>query len=166
MECDFADHISVAPYHFESGENRCPIVLPGGATLYFGYDKGYNEKRDVFHEISLIAVCRIPGHETGVYNLRIDSIHSFRIRRVDSGRTQLSVQLKDQSTFELLIASDGTLLANDYFDLRVTQEHLPETVSARLPNKTERGSSLHCPAGENQLLRSARRTHAALENLA
>jgi hypothetical protein len=140
MEGDVADHISVAPYHFESGENRCPVVLPGGATIYFSYDKVYNESGNAFHEISLIAVCRIPGHESAIYNLRIDNIRSFRVRRADSGRTQVSLKLEDESTFELLVAPDGTLLATDYLDFLVTGESLPQTVSVRLTKQNRTGT--------------------------
>jgi hypothetical protein len=93
-----------------------------------------------------------PDEQLDRFSLALDTLQERKAQLVQQlsenlgvSHRVLSVQLKDQSTFELLIASDGTLLANDYFDLRVRQEYLPETVSARLPKQNRTGIKFALP---------------------
>ena len=93
-----------------------------------------------------------PDEQLDRFSLALDTLQERKAQLVQQlsetlgvSHRVLSVKLKDQSTFELLIASDGTLLANDYFDLRVRQEYLPETVSARLPEQNRTGIKFALP---------------------
>ncbi len=129
MDGDAAEHLSIMPYQFESGSNSCPLVLAGGATLYFGYDKTWDIRGLVFHSISLTCVCRVPICTTALYNLRFRRIHSFHVRRADNRSAAVSILFEDTSQFELLIASDGSLLPNKYVKLRNSSGIMPQTVS-------------------------------------
>lgn len=129
MDGDGAEHISIVPYQFESGANSCPLVLAGGATLYFGYDKTSDIRGLVLHTISLTCVCRVPICTTAHYNLRFRRIHSFHVRRADNGTTTVSIVFEATSQFEVLIASDGSLLPSKDVKLRRSSENMPQTVS-------------------------------------
>ena len=131
MDGDGAEYISIAPYQFESGANSCPLVLAGGATLYFGYDKTWDTRGHVFHSISLTCVCRVPICTTALYNLGFRRIHSFHVRSADDRKTAVSIVFEDTSQFEVLIASDGSLLPNKYVKIRNSSGIMPQTVSIR-----------------------------------
>ena len=57
MEGDVAEYMTIAPYHFESDSNLCPICFTGGSTLYFGFNKCITENRAVCHQIPLASTC-------------------------------------------------------------------------------------------------------------
>lgn len=137
MDGDVAEHISIMPYHFESGSNSCPLVLAGGSTLYFGYDKTLDTQGVVFHSISLTCVCRVPICTTALYNLYFRRIHSFHVRRADNRSTAVSILFEDRSQFELLIASDGSLLPNKYVQLRNSSGIIPQTVPIRFTENNQ-----------------------------
>ena len=146
MDGDGAELISIVPYQFESGANSCPLVLAGGATLYFGYDKIWDIRGLVFHSISLTCVCRVPICTTALYNLRFRRIHSFHVRRADKRTTAVSIVFEDASKFELLIASDGSLLANKHVKLCNSSGIMPQTVSVLFSENSQ--SPLELPFWE------------------
>ena len=132
---DCAGHISVAPYHFESDANRCPIVIAGRATLHFGYGKSWELKGNVLHSISLTCVCPVQANLTGVYNLHLQHVQLFHVQRTAVPGTTISIVFDNTSRFELLITPDGTLLPDSYVSLHNSRESMPETVSVRSTGK-------------------------------
>jgi hypothetical protein len=135
MDGDWASHISIVPYHFESGANQCPIVVSGGTTLHFGYDKSWDIKGKVLHSISLRCVCPVQANRAGVYNLHFQHVELFHVQRTEDLGTTISIVFDNTSQFELLIASDGTLIPNNYVSLHNSRESMPETVSVRLTGR-------------------------------
>ena len=148
MDGDVAEHFSIVPYHFESGANRCPIVIAGGATLYFGYDKCSDRSGNVFHSVSLSCVCAVPASTAVVYNLHFHGIRSFHVRRADASSTAISIAFDSRSRFELLIAPDGTVLPNTYVNLHRSSETMPQTVSVRVAGNNDLPVKLELPFWE------------------
>jgi hypothetical protein len=152
MDGDWAGHVSIAPYHFESDANRCPIVIAGGATLHFGYDKSWDIKGNVLHSISLTCVCPVQANLAGVYNLHFQHVQLFHVQRTEDLGSTISIVFDDTSHFELLIAPDGTLLPNNYVSLHNSRGSMPETVSVRLTGKHGQPVKLELPYREQSNL--------------
>jgi hypothetical protein len=148
MDGDWASHISIVPYHFESDANRCPIVVSGGTTLHFGYDKCWDIKGNVLHSISLTCVCPVQVNRGGIYNLHFQHIQYFNVKRTEDLGTTISIAFDDTSHFEMLIASDGTLIPNNYISLHNSRESMPETISVRLTGGHGQPVKLNLPYPE------------------
>jgi len=115
MEGDVAEYMTIAPYHFESDSNLCPICFTGGTTLYFGFDKCITENRAVCHQIPLVLVCPMfSGTWDRVYQLKFTGVHDFTVRRqVDRGAA-INVVLLGGVSIELRLSGDGCLIENDW----------------------------------------------------
>jgi hypothetical protein len=143
MEGDVAEAITIAPYHLESGENGCPICLPGGATLYFSFDKCYrvevdpgeqNEKRwQASYEIALAIVCSVVRERVDqLYQITFSNVQEIGIRRKTEGAVAVQVVSTGNRTIEILVSDQGMLMANEWLSFRPTSSPVMKDFRVRL----------------------------------
>lgn len=134
-----ARYITMAPYHLESGENRCPISLAHCATIYFAHERSYQGGacRDA---ILFTLVCpKSSGDMENGYQIDVGGVKTFRVHEVlhpafRDERQGISVQvrLSSQRLLELLIAADGTLRESNCVAFRSAKERLQGMFRARI----------------------------------
>jgi hypothetical protein len=116
---NFIDDLSIAPYHGESNDNYCPIVIIENVTLYFSYDKCYIANKLV-HKISIVLVCPLFKYDTTQsLQINIYGVKSFYINHLEPLDNAISstifFEFISGRKSEVLISKDGTIIENKYF---------------------------------------------------
>ena len=123
LEGDTAEYLTIAPYHNASDQSLCPLCFAGGATIYFGFEKYYIGSSGPYYRIPFTLVCPVfPGEKNRTYQLAISDVDHIRVHRQEAtigehpglSRVVIAVTLTSGCRVQMLLASDGTLVANDF----------------------------------------------------
>jgi len=144
LEGDTAEYMTIAPYHNASDQSLCPVCFTGGATVYFGFERYYIGSSGPYYRIRFTLVCPVSASQKDpTYQVTLDDVAYIRVRRqkVLVGRHSplscvlIAVILASGCRLELLLASDGTLVANDFVRFVPTEMALSRGFRARLSAK-------------------------------
>lgn len=123
LEGNIANYLTIAPYHGLSDESLCPLCFSGGATLYFGFEKCYFSHSEVEYRIPLVLVCPVlPGDKERTYQLSFVNVCHIKVQKQEvpikeqtgCERVAITILLTNGRKIELLLAGNGTLVANDF----------------------------------------------------
>ena len=116
---NFANRISVVPYHDESEHNYCPIEITRNSTLFFSYDKCLINNK-IVHKVKIYLTCLFSKERFDKYlRINIYEVRSFSILKNDNLKDNIvsfvKIILTSGRKYKIAISDYGTIVENRYF---------------------------------------------------